>query len=238
MTQALNNQSGSVTSLSSDKPIVFLHEGDLTGRDLLESPIAAQEWRSETFESISEFIARTPLTVPHALLLPFNLADSFEHALQQMNQSRPCTSIVILSHQMNIPGAVRAIRTGAVDVLLRPIDITETLLALRRAIERSSELLDRDLVNCYETLSQRERQVMALITSGLSNKRVAGQLGIVEVTVKRHRAQVMRKMRAISLPGLVQMAAALGFAARPIPRSRRFPEGHRSASFHWSTSCQ
>ena len=115
---------------------------------------------------------------------------------------------------------VRAMKAGAVEFLTKPFKDDVLLDAIRAAIERSRVALRREsemrlLQDSYASLTPREREVMALVVSGLLNKQVGGELGISEITVKAHRGQVMRKMKADSLPGLVTMAAKLGLQAAP-----------------------
>ena len=110
---------------------------------------------------------------------------------------------------------VRAMKAGAVEFLTKPFRDDVLLDAMRDAIERSRAALRLDaemrtLRTCYESLTPREREVMARVVSGLLNKQIGGELGISEITVKAHRGQVMRKMNAESLPDLVTMAARLG----------------------------
>jgi FixJ family two-component response regulator len=111
--------------------------------------------------------------------------------------------------------SVQAMKAGAVEFLTKPFKDDVLLDAIRGAIERSHAALRLDsdlraLRTRYESLTPREREVMALVVSGLLNKQVGGELGISEITVKAHRGQVMRKMAADSLPGLVTMSARLG----------------------------
>jgi FixJ family two-component response regulator len=109
---------------------------------------------------------------------------------------------------------VRAMKAGAIEFLTKPFGDDTLLSAIRIAIERSAAALSREtelktLRESYASLSRREREVMALVVSGLLNKQVGGELGISEITVKAHRGRVMRKMKAGSLPELVKMAARL-----------------------------
>jgi FixJ family two-component response regulator len=126
--------------------------------------------------------------------------------------------IIFISSCGDIPTTVQAMKAGAVDFLVKPFSNDVLLGAIRESLERSRAALDRememgDLRNCYASLTPRERQVMALVVSGLLNKQAGGELGISEITVKAHRGQVMQKMKANSLADLVRMAAKL----RPTP---------------------
>jgi len=128
--------------------------------------------------------------------------------------------IIFITGHGDIPMSVRAMKAGAVEFLTKPFKDDVLLEAIRQAIERSRAALRQEsevqrLRNCYASLTGREREVMALVVSGLLNKQVGGELGISEITVKAHRGQVMRKMKAESLPDLVTMAARLGLKTTP-----------------------
>ena len=126
--------------------------------------------------------------------------------------------IIFITGYGDVPMSVRAMKAGAVEFLTKPIKDDALLDAIQGAIERSRSALRQEsemraVRDCYASLTPREREVMALVVSGLLNKQVGGELGISEITVKAHRGQVMRKMKAESLADLVTMAASLGVRA-------------------------
>jgi FixJ family two-component response regulator len=138
--------------------------------------------------------------------------------LQQQLVDRTDTPIIFITGHGDVPMSVKAMKAGAVEFLTKPFSDDVLLDAIRGAIERSRAALRQDsemqvLRSCYASLTSREREVMVLVVSGLLNKQVGGELGISEITVKAHRGQVMRKMKADSLPDLVTMAARLGLRA-------------------------
>ena len=128
--------------------------------------------------------------------------------------------IVLITGYGDVPMAVRAMKAGAVEVLTKPFRAEDVLGAIRLAIDRSRTVLReeaglRGLRESHASLSEREREVMALVVSGLLNKQIGAELGISEITVKAHRGKVMRKMKAASLADLVTMAARLRVAPGP-----------------------
>jgi FixJ family two-component response regulator len=138
--------------------------------------------------------------------------------LQKQLVDRTDTPIIFITGHGDVPMSVKAMKAGAVEFLTKPFSDDVLLDAIRGAIERSRAALRQDsemqvLRSCYASLTSREREVMVLVVSGLLNKQVGGELGISEITVKAHRGQVMRKMKADSLPDLVTMAARLGLRA-------------------------
>ena len=201
-------------------PIVFVVDDDLSVRESLELLIKSAGWRPETFVSAQEFLSRPHPPVPCCLILDVTLPGVSGLELQKQLAERTDMPIIFITGHGDIPMSVQAMKAGAVEFLTKPFENDLLLDAIRSAIDHSRAALRLDsemrlIRNRYESLTPREREVMALVVSGLLNKQVGGQLGISEITVKAHRGQVMRKMKAGSLPDLVTMAARLGL--RPAP---------------------
>ena len=197
------------------RSIVFVVDDDLSVRESLELLIKSEGWQPELFVSAQEFLFRPRPTSPCCLILDVNLPELNGLELQKQLADRSDMPIVFISGCADVPMSVQAMKAGAVEFLTKPLHHNVIVQAIRDAIERSRERLRLDselqeLRGRYESLSQREREVMALVVSGLLNKQVGGELSISEITVKAHRGQVMRKMKADSLPDLVTMAARLG----------------------------
>jgi FixJ family two-component response regulator len=200
--------------------IVFVVDDDVSVRESLELLIRTAGWQPETFASAQEFLFRPRATVPCCLVLDVTLPGLTGLELQQQLAERTDMPIIFITGHSDVPMSVQAMKAGAVEFLTKPFKDDVLLNAIRGAIERSRAALRQDsemrvLRDCYASLTPREREVMALVASGLLNKQVGGELGISEITVKAHRGQVMRKMRADSLPDLVTMAARLGLPPAP-----------------------
>jgi len=195
--------------------IVFVVDDDVSVRESLELLLRTAGWQPETFASAQEFLSRPHPTVPSCLVLDVTLPGLSGLDLQKQLAQRTDMPIIFITGHGDVPMSVQAMKAGAAEFLTKPFKDDVLLDAIRIAIERSRAALRADaevraLRNCYESLTPREREVMALVVAGLLNKQVGGQLGISEITVKAHRGQVMRKMKADSLPDLVTMAARLG----------------------------
>ena len=195
-------------------PIVFVVDDDVSVRESLELLITSAGLTPETFASAPDFLARPRVLVPCCLVLDVTLPGLNGLELQQQLGERTDMPIIFITGHGDVPTSVRAMKAGAVEFLTKPFSDEVLLKAIRNALERSRTILRHDdetrrLRTCYESLTPREREVMALVVAGLLNKQVGGELGISEITVKAHRGQVMRKMKAASLPDLVTMAARL-----------------------------
>ena len=202
-----------------DLAIVFVVDDDMSVRESLESLIKKAGWLAELFASGQEFLARPRVTVPCCLLLDVSLPGLSGLELQSQIAEHAKMPIIFISGHGDVPMTVQAMKAGALEFLTKPLKRDVLLDAIRGALERSRAALRVDaemqaIKNCYLLLTPRERQVMALVVAGLLNKQVGGELGITEITVKKHRGQVMRKMKADSLAELVTTAARLGLATR------------------------
>jgi FixJ family two-component response regulator len=201
-------------------PIVFVVDDDVSVRESLELLIKSAGWQPETFTSAQEFLFHPRATVPCCLVLDVALPGLNGLELQQQLADRTEMPIIFITGHGDVPMTVRAMKAGAVEFLTKPFNDDVLLSAICGAVERSRAALCLEtemsiLRNDYRSLTPREREVMALVVSGLLNKQVGGELGISEITVKAHRGQVMRKMKADSLPALVTMAARLGLQSAP-----------------------
>jgi FixJ family two-component response regulator len=196
-------------------PIVFVVDADASIRNSLERLIQNAGWRAETFASAHDFLARPRSAAPCCLVVDTALPGLTGLELQrQIAIERSPTPVIFLSGPCDIETTVRAMKGGAFDFLTKPIDDELLLCAMREAIRRSEAALGREnelrqLRAIYGSLTPREREVLTLVVSGLPNKLVGGELGITEITVKMHRGNVMRKMKADSFAQLVNMASRL-----------------------------
>jgi FixJ family two-component response regulator len=200
-------------------PVIAIVDDDPSAREGLHSLIRSAGWRAEMFGSAQEFLARHATEPPSCLVLDLQLPGLSGLDLQKrMAEVALQIPIVFLTGHGDIPASVQAMKAGAIEFLTKPVEEEDLLRAIQEAIEcdrrtRQQHAEIHDLQSRYETLTARERVVMQHVISGLLNKQVAAELNITEFTVKIHRGQVMRKMRADSLADLVRMAESLGIRA-------------------------
>jgi FixJ family two-component response regulator len=203
-----------LSAISRGTPVVFVVDDDVSVRESLDVLIRWAGWEPETFASAQEFLARSRIDIPSCLVLDVSLPDLNGLDLQKRIVDRTDMPIIFITGYGDVPTTVQAMKAGAVEFLTKPFGDDVLLKAIQQAIERSQTALAheaelRALWDCHAALTPREREIMALVVSGLLNKQIAVKLGISEITVKAHRGQVMRKMKVDSLADLVRLATTL-----------------------------
>ena len=201
-------------------PVVLVVDDDASVRGALDSLFRSIGLRVQLFASAAELLAAKLPDAESCLVLDVRLPGvsglDFQTQLARESNNIP---IVFMTGHGDIPMSVRAMKAGAVDFLAKPFRDQDMLDAVTAALEhdrkrRESERQVGDLKALYATLSPREREIMGHVTAGLMNKQVAAAVGLSEITVKIHRGNVMRKLKARSLADLVRMAEALGVGPR------------------------
>jgi FixJ family two-component response regulator len=216
------------------RPTVFVVDGDKAACESVAALVTREGWHQETFRSGEEFLAHPVELTPGCLILDVSLPGLSGLELQRRASAiYPHVPTIFLTAKGDVRTTVEAMKAGAVGFLTKPFLDNELLSAIREAFERSRLAVSKKaekqaLQRCYGSLSQRQRQVMTLVSAGLINKQIAAELGISEVTVKAHRGQVMQKMQANSLADLVKMAGKLGLAKGRPAIVLREPGGHAS----------
>ena len=204
-----------------DEAIVFVVDDDQDYRDSLEALFNSVDLKVESFGSATELLGRKLPDVVSCLVVDVRLPGlsglDFQAELSKTNISIP---IIFMTGHGDIPMSVKAMKAGAVDFLTKPFRDQDMLDAVTIALERDrmrrkAEQQLAHLRSRLERLSQREREVLALVATGLRNKQIAFQLNVAEITVKAHRGHVMQKMGAQSVADLVKMAEALGIKSPP-----------------------
>jgi FixJ family two-component response regulator len=202
-------------------PIVYVVDDDSEMRLALGNLFGSVGLEVKLFGSAAEFLQATLADAPGCLVLDIRLPGMSGLDFQaRLTAAREQIPIIFMTGHGDIPMSVRAMKAGAVDFLTKPFRDQDMLDAVATAIEadrsrRGRSQAEADVRERFASLSPREREVMTLVTRGLMNKQVAGELGLSEITVKLYRGQAMRKMAAGSLADLVRMAEALALHAPP-----------------------
>jgi FixJ family two-component response regulator len=215
--------------MKEEQPVVFVIDDDPSMRDSLQDLLQSVGMEARVFKSTQEFLRAERPDAPSCLVLDVRLPGQsgldFQRTLAASGIELP---IVFISGHGDIPMSVRAIKAGAIEFLVKPFRDQDLLDAIQGGIERDRSrrgdaALVAQLRERFVSLTEREREILALVVAGRQNKQIAAELGVSEVTVKTHRGQIVRKMQAKSLPELVRMADRLGVSApsrrRSIPKS-------------------
>jgi FixJ family two-component response regulator len=201
-----------------EQPIVFVIDDDESLRDALKRLFGTMGLRAETFASTADFLKRKLPAGPTCLVLDIRLPGisglDFQAELARAGIAIP---IVFMTGYGDIPMTVKAMKAGALEFLTKPFRDQDMLDAVQLALQRDRTKRQAERANAqihasFESLTPREREVMAFVTTGLMNKQIAFEMGLAEVTVKLHRGNLMRKMNARSVAELARMAQVLGIA--------------------------
>jgi len=206
--------------MTEEQPVVFVIDDDKLVRDSITDLLLSVGIRAETFGSAHEFLGSKRADAPGCIVLDLRLPGSsgleFQRTLAESGIELP---VIFISGHGDISTSVRALKSGAIEFLTKPLREQELLDAVQAGIERDrtrrqQARLVAELRKRFMSLTPRQQEVLAQVVTGRLNKQIAGQLGLSEMTVKVHRSQVMRKMRAKSLVDLVRMADQLGVSTK------------------------
>ena len=201
--------------MADDAPVVFIVDDDASVRRSIQDLLSSVALRSESFATPQEFLDRRRGDGPGCLILDVRLPGmSGLDCQRRLAEAGVTLPIIFITGHGDVPITVRAMKSGAVEVLTKPFRPQELLDAVQQALDQDRTLIAKrreraEVRRRYETLTAREREVMALVVSGLLNKQIAAKLGTGEHTVKIHRGQVMAKMMAPSVPALLRLADML-----------------------------
>ena len=208
--------------MDAQEHIIFIVDDDRRIREALIELLSSFDMKAVAFGSAAEYVAYSKPDVAACLVLDVELPDINGLDLQSRIAQGDHPHIVFITGHGDIPTSVRAIKAGAVDFLTKPFRDTDLMQAIHTALAQNREARRKraelaDLQRRLALLTPREREVLALVVSGLLNKQAAAELGISEITLQIHRGSIMKKMAASSLADLVRMAATLEV---PLTRSR------------------
>jgi FixJ family two-component response regulator len=200
---------------AADIPTVFIIDDDRSMRQAVQDLVESVGLRAESFATGGEFLARGRTNSPSCLVLDVRLPQmsglDFQNRLTENGMQIP---IIFITAHGDVPMSVKALKAGAVEFLTKPFRDQDLIDAIQQALQRDRAAREQqaeilDVHERYQTLTPREREVMALVVSGLLNKQIASEIGASEATVKIHRGNMMQKMLAGSLIELVRMADKL-----------------------------
>lgn len=202
-------------------PTVFLVDDDAALLRALGRLLREHGWQVETYPSAEAFLAQRDAQAPGCLVLDVSLPGLDGLALQgRLAEAGPVLPIVFLTGHGDIPMTVQAVKAGAVDFLTKPVAAERLLSAVQSAVAQDAQARQAlaagaALRQRFASLTEREREVLAGLVAGKLNKQIAADLGIVEQTVKFHRARIMERLQAHTVAELMHLAASAGFAAAP-----------------------
>ena len=201
--------------ITEDAPVVFIVDDDASVRRSIQDLLSSVALQSKAFATPQEFLDSRRADCPGCMILDVRLPGmsglDFQRTLAKAGVALP---IIFITGHGDVPMTVQAMKSGAVEFLMKPFRPQELLDAVQHALDGDRKLREKrretaEVQSRYETLTTREREVMVLVVSGLLNKQIAAKLGTAEHTVKIHRGHVMEKMKADSLPALIRMADSL-----------------------------
>jgi FixJ family two-component response regulator len=200
--------------LKDDQSIVYVVDDDKRIRDSLTAMFSSAGYHVMTFGSATEYLNFPKPEVPGCLILDLQLPEMNGLQLQQELALSGGPPIIFLTAHGDISSSVKAMKAGAAEFLLKPFNSADLISAVDSGIRKDRDLRSannelRSIQERYQSLTPRERDVMPLVVSGILNKQAADRLGLSEITIRVHRAQIMRKMAADSFADLVRMAARL-----------------------------
>jgi RNA polymerase sigma factor (sigma-70 family) len=206
--------------MKEEQPLVFVIDDDASVREAIADLLRSVGLAVESFGSTQEFLQAKRPDAPGCIVLDVRLPGpsglEFQRTLSKSNIHLP---VIFISGHGDIAMSVRAMKSGAIEFLTKPLPEQELLDAIQAGIERDRARREQarlvaELQERFDSLTPREREVLALVVTGRRNKQIAAEAKLSEMTVKVHRSQIMRKMRAKSLVDLVRMADALGVSTK------------------------
>jgi FixJ family two-component response regulator len=212
--------------MSISKPVVFVIDDDESVRKSLKRLLSSADYEAEVFASATDFLARPSYLGPACVIVDVQLPGlngiDLQETLIQRNREE---QLVFITGHGNVPMCARAMKAGAVDFLPKPFKPRELLKCVEQALSRSVEQRRQageksDARRLLDSLTPREFEVMQLVTTGMLNKQIGGELGMAEKTVKVHRGRVMQKLGVTSVAELVRLAQKAGVGSSSLNKTK------------------